>query len=177
MPFQVLMPQLGESVNEGTLTKWLKVKGEQIEEFEPLLEVNTDKVDTEIPSPASGYLLDILIDEGNTVEAGTLLAWIGEPEDEIPSGIISPETIPGINVEMEATHVTDEPRIQSRVPSGQPAGGRDRTLGFISPVVANIASENNVDLFKITGTGKNGRITKNDILNYLDQPSSKDASN
>ena len=91
MPFQVLMPQLGESVNEGTLTKWLKVKGDQIEEFEPLLEVNTDKVDTEIPSPASGTLLEILVDEGITVEAGTLLAWIGESEDEIPPGITSPE--------------------------------------------------------------------------------------
>ncbi len=176
MPFQVLMPQLGESVNEGTLTKWLKVKGDQIEEFEPLLEVNTDKVDTEIPSPASGTLLEILVDEGITVEAGTLLAWIGESEDEIPPGITSPEKTHEINVDLDGSKAHVEPRIQTRATSEQPAAGRDRTLGFVSPVVANIANENNVDLFQITGTGKNGRITKNDILNYLDQPKGQSVS-
>jgi pyruvate/2-oxoglutarate dehydrogenase complex dihydrolipoamide acyltransferase (E2) component len=83
---KVIMPQLGESVVEGTVTKWLRQEGEQIEEFDSLLEVNTDKVDTEIPSPASGTLLKILVPEGQTVEAGTLLAWIGQPGDEIPLG-------------------------------------------------------------------------------------------
>jgi len=169
MPFQVLMPQLGESVNEGTLTKWLKVKGDQIEEFEPLLEVNTDKVDTEIPSPASGFLLEILVDEGITVEAGTLLAWIGESKDEVPPEKKSPENMHEINVELGSSQIPDEQGIQTRATSEQPTAGRDRTLGFISPLVAKIASENNVDLSQITGTGKNGRITKNDILNFLDQ--------
>ncbi len=86
MPIQVLMPQLGESVVEGTINRWLKAKGEQITEFEPLLEVNTDKVDTEIPSPAAGTLLDILIPAGTTVNAGTLLAWIGEAGEALPEG-------------------------------------------------------------------------------------------
>src|SRR3990172_8051134 len=86
MPIQVTMPLLGESVVEGTISRWLKAKGEQITEFEPLLEVNTDKVDTEIPSPATGTLLDILIPEGTTVNAGTLLAWIGEAGERVPAG-------------------------------------------------------------------------------------------
>jgi 2-oxoglutarate dehydrogenase E2 component (dihydrolipoamide succinyltransferase) len=169
MPYKVLMPQLGESVIEGTITKWLKAAGDQVEEFEALLEVNTDKVDSEIPSPASGTILEILIDEGNTVEAGTLLAWIGDSEDEVPAEITSTETISDTNIGLIETQVPDEPAIQNTAASVQPVVGRDRTLGFISPVVAKIASENNVDLFQITGTGKNGRITKNDILNYLDQ--------
>ena len=74
MPVEVLMPQMGESVDEATITKWLKKKGDQVEEYEALLEVNTDKVDTEIPSPVSGILLDILISEGEIVQAGSLLA-------------------------------------------------------------------------------------------------------
>jgi len=177
MPHKVLMPQLGESVIEGTLTKWLKVVGDHVEEFEPLLEVNTDKVDTEIPSPASGTLLEILIDEGKTVEAGTLLALIGDLEDEVPPEITPTETIRVLNDGMEGTQVADEPAIQSKATSVQPGVGRNRTLGFISPVVANIANENNVDLFQITGTGKNGRITKYDILNYIDRTTIKGITN
>ena len=86
MPIQVIMPLLGESVDEGIVSKWLKKTGEEIKEYDPLLEVNTDKVDTEIPSPGSGTVLEILIAEGSTVTAGTLLAWIGEPGEEIPEG-------------------------------------------------------------------------------------------
>ena len=86
------MPQLGESVVEGTVTKWLKKEGETIDEFEALLEVNTDKVDTEIPSPAGGTVLKLVVAEGITVTAGTVLAWIGEPGEEIPTGDTTPET-------------------------------------------------------------------------------------
>ena len=84
MPIKVVMPQLGESVTEGTISKWLKVIGEEIKEFEPLLEVNTDKVDSEIPSPGDGILLAILVDEGTIVTAGTTLAWIGDDGETIP---------------------------------------------------------------------------------------------
>jgi pyruvate/2-oxoglutarate dehydrogenase complex dihydrolipoamide acyltransferase (E2) component len=90
MPIQVLMPQLGESVDEGTISKWLIKIGEEIKEYDPLLEVNTDKVDSEIPSPASGTLLAILVAEGTVVNAGTLLAWIGEPGEAIPDGGTTP---------------------------------------------------------------------------------------
>ena len=84
MPTEVIMPQLGESVVEGTVTKWLKQVGDQVEEFEPLLEVNTDKVDTEVPSPSTGTVLEVYVQEGETVEAGTLLAMLGQPGEEVP---------------------------------------------------------------------------------------------
>src|SRR5512138_852301 len=86
MATKVIMPQLGESVVEGTVTKWLHKEGEKINEFDALLEVNTDKVDTEIPSPAGGTVLKLLVPEGTTVQAGTVLAWIGDPGEAVPEG-------------------------------------------------------------------------------------------
>ncbi len=95
MPTQVVMPQLGESVLEATLTKWLKAVGESVHENEPLVEVNTDKVDTEVPSPASGVLLEILAPEGTTVQAGALLARIGKPgEADTQSASLRPKRLP-----------------------------------------------------------------------------------
>src|SRR3989304_505658 len=93
----VIMPQLGESVVEGTLSKWLKKEGDPVNEFEPLMEVNTDKVDTEIPAPASGVVLKLLIPEGTTVKAGTLLAVIGQPGETVsPGGAARPVARPAI---------------------------------------------------------------------------------
>src|SRR5512133_1759242 len=83
MATQVIMPQLGESVVEGTLTKWLKNPGDTVEQYEPLVEVNTDKVDTEVPSPAGGVLLEVVVPAGTVVQAGALLAWIGGPGEEL----------------------------------------------------------------------------------------------
>jgi 2-oxoglutarate dehydrogenase E2 component (dihydrolipoamide succinyltransferase) len=87
MSTEVIMPQLGESVVEGTVSKWLIEEGETIEEFEPLLEINTDKVDTEIPSPGSGTLLRVYVGEGETVAAGTVLAMLGEPGESVPESV------------------------------------------------------------------------------------------
>lgn len=170
MPTQVIMPQFGESVIEGTITRWLKSPGEEVSEFEPLLEVNTDKVDSEIPSPVAGVLLDVVVPEGATVQAGTTLAWIGEPGETTPEGggngdkarseggALSQSTLsPPVGV------------VEETAPRAMPVPGRDRDLGFISPVVARIASEKGIDLFQVTGTGQSGRITKKDILNYLEQ--------
>ncbi|NIS82534.1 MAG: 2-oxo acid dehydrogenase subunit E2 [Anaerolineales bacterium] len=160
MANEVIMPQLGESVVEGTVTKWLKSEGDAIEEFEPLLEVNTDKVDTEVPAPASGTVLKLYVAEGQTVRAGTLLAMIGKPGDPLP------ET-------PQVKHATEE-KAPSPLPepvTAQPAApqpGRSQKLGFISPVVARIASEHGVDLMMVPGTGRNGRITKKDVLAYLE---------
>ena len=161
MPIQVIMPQLGESVVEGTISRWLKAKGEQITEFEPLLEVNTDKVDSEIPSPAAGTLLEILIPAGTTVNAGTLLAWIGEVGEAVPSG-------------GEGTPVTlndaSQAGVQAPLPAAPPlTPGRDQGMGFISPVVARIAGEQGVDLMQVGGSGQGGRITKKDVLAYIEQ--------
>lgn len=163
MPSEVFMPQMGESVVEGTITRWLKTKGEQVEEYEALLEVNTDKVDTEIPSPVSGVLLEILVPEGTTVQAGTLLGWIGETGEAIPSETEQREE----PAQAEATPAT--PAAAVAVPPPLVEAGRERDLGFISPVVARIASEHRVDLSRVPGTGQAGRITKKDILAYIEQ--------
>ncbi len=171
MPVEVIMPQLGESVEEATITKWLKSQGDTIEEYEPLLEVNTDKVDSEIPSPASGVLLEILIPEGTTIQAGTRLAWIGEKGESAPNGgerrgeADGKEQKPVAAPELAAAEVAQAPASTAQAP----AAGRDRDLGFISPVVARIASENNVDLYQLQGSGQGGRITKKDVLAYIAQ--------
>ena len=160
MPTKVIMPKLGESVVEGTVTAWLKSEGEEIKEFDPLLEVNTDKVETEIPSPASGTILKVIVPEGETVEAGTILAWIGEPGEDVPEGEQPPAQNHEPHETPDAESISDEPVMV------RPAG-RDQALGYISPVVARLAREKNVDLDKVKGTGMNGRITKKDVLDYL----------
>jgi pyruvate/2-oxoglutarate dehydrogenase complex dihydrolipoamide acyltransferase (E2) component len=154
MPAKVIMPQLGESVVEGTVSKWLKNVGDSVDEFEPLLEVSTDKVDTEIPSPARGVLLKIYIPEGTTVERGVLLAVIGQPGETVPdsSGVASASTnnhSQPVVVE-NANHASAETQIQR-----------------YSPVVARMAAEHNLDLTKIQGTGMGGRVTKKDVEAFL----------
>jgi len=166
MAVQVQMPHLGESVDEGVITKWLIAEGDFIEEYEPLLEVNTDKVDTEIPSPASGVLLKILVSEGTTVQAGSVLAWIGEEHESPLDG--DPES----QISSTSTNTTTTPTTTHNVETSTrmetPAPGRDQELGFISPIVARIASEHGIDLYQIIGTGKGGRITKRDVLAFLE---------
>jgi len=165
MPNQVIMPQLGESVVEGTITKWLKTKGDLVQEFEPLLEVNTDKVDTEVPSPASGVLLDILVPEGTTVRAGELLAVIGQAGEvvELSKQIGEASALSEENLSKKTSK-----NIPAHIQKARIHPGHDQNLGFISPLVARIASERDVDLSQIDGTGQGGRITKKDVLNYLE---------
>ena len=160
MATKVIMPQLGESVVEGTVTAWLIKQGDQVEEFEPLVEINTDKVDTEVPAPASGVLLKIYVAAGETVEAGRLLAVIGDEGEQVPADE-GPKT----------TTAPTEKRPKSPAPSEEMAisPGRREGLGFISPVVARMASEHNIDLSKIEGSGRQGRITKQDVQAFLDE--------
>jgi 2-oxoglutarate dehydrogenase dihydrolipoamide succinyltransferase (E2 component) len=163
MPTQVVMPQLGESVLEATITKWLKAAGETVQENEPLVEVNTDKVDTEVPSPASGVLLEILVAEGTTVKAGALLARIGEAGEAVVSGKPAPEKA--------AAPLAPAPA--APVPAPATPAGRSGDLGFISPVVSRMAHDFRINLSQVTGTGQGGRITKKDLLAYIerrDQP-------
>ncbi len=162
MPEKVIMPQLGESVVEGTLIKWLVKEGDHVEEFDSLMEVESAKVNTEIPSPASGTLLKILIEEGTTVEAGTILGWIGEPEEKVPAE-------DGIVAEEVSSETTQPIQTKSEEITPKRDSGRDRDLGFISPVVARLARENNIDLSLITGTGNNNRITKKDVLQFIEK--------
>jgi pyruvate/2-oxoglutarate dehydrogenase complex dihydrolipoamide acyltransferase (E2) component len=159
MATKVLVPLLGEGVEEVTVTKWLKKEGDSVNELEPLLEVNTDKVDTEIPAPATGTILKILAEEGVPAKVGAILAFIGKPGEnvdiqlsggQVPS-VKSPDTEKTVakeNVTPDTSHMI-------------------RDLGFISPVVAKIAVEHGVNLQQIQGTGLNGRITKNDVLGFV----------
>jgi 2-oxoglutarate dehydrogenase E2 component (dihydrolipoamide succinyltransferase) len=167
MPEKVIMPQLGESVVEGTLVKWLVNVGDKIEEFDSIIEVESAKVNTEIPSPATGTLLKILVEEGTTVNAGTILAWIGEPGEEIPDDSGS--------VEIEETQPVSQSESSTQLNKAEPATGRDRDLGFISPVVAKLAQEHQIDLHQIKGTGNSGRITKKDVLNFIKSAPGEDA--
>jgi 2-oxoglutarate dehydrogenase E2 component (dihydrolipoamide succinyltransferase) len=158
MATKVIMPQLGESVVEGTVTKWLKAVGEKVNEFEPILELNTDKVDTEVPAPASGTVLKIYIGEGQTVRAGTLLGVIGEAGEAVPEEAAEPQPTSG---RPKPTLAPAQPAPAAAAPMAK------QDLGFISPVVARIAAENDVDLAQVRGTGQGGRITKKDVLAYL----------
>ncbi|MEM5776410.1 MAG: biotin/lipoyl-containing protein, partial [Anaerolineaceae bacterium] len=167
MATQVIMPQLGESVVEGTVMQWFKKEGDKIDEFESLLEVNTDKVNTEIPAPAAGVVLKILVPENETVKAGTIIAWIGQPGESIegaqaPAAHAAPAAAPTPPAEMTTSAAAAPP------PVTVPAVGRDRDLGFISPVVARLARERNVDLYAVKGSGEGGRITKKDVLSFLE---------
>jgi len=161
----VVMPQMGVSVSEGTITRWLKQEGEHIEADEPLLEISTDKVDTEVPSPASGTVTQILVQEGETVAVGTKLAQIGgsaaaaapaaaEPEPEAEA---APEPA------AEAPPAPEPAAPAAPAPVASPNG-----KAFVSPVVARIASEHGVDPGQISGTGKGGRVTKQDILAFVE---------
>jgi len=156
MATKVLVPLLGEGVEEVTVTKWLKQEGDDIQELEPLLEVNTDKVDTEIPAPASGRVLKIVAKEGLPAKVGEVLAFIGRPGEkaEAPSTPVGPPK------------PSSQPPSAEAKETGQPAPRRE--AAFISPVVARIASEQGVDLSKVRGTGLNGRITKRDVLAFVE---------
>jgi 2-oxoisovalerate dehydrogenase E2 component (dihydrolipoyl transacylase) len=155
MATEVLMPQLGESVVEGKVSRWLKQEGEAVKQYEPILEVETDKVTTEVTAADSGTLIKILVAEGLTVKAGTPLAVIGQPGEVVPVGAgLAPA--PG--------HAVAAPQMVSAVEAARPSGPAAR----VSPVVARIAAEHNVDVSQIRGTGEGGRVTKKDILAYVE---------
>ena len=165
MPTKVLVPLLGEGVEEVTVTKWLKREGDSINELEPLLEVNTDKVDTEIPAPSSGVVLKIQMEEGAVAKVGEVLAVIGKAGESIDSGW------PAVSGEKKDSEKREETRQEPAAPTPtanyQPLT-TNRELGFISPVVAKIAAEYGVNLQNVPGTGLNGRITKKDVLNFIE---------
>ena len=181
----VVMPQMGVSVSEGTITRWLKQEGEQVEADEPLLEISTDKVDTEVPSPASGTLTQILVQEGETVDVGTKLGQIGgaasaetpAPESAPPPEAAQPEAAPAkpataeVAAEAEAASPAETPAPTAPEPSAAPPAApapSGNGKAFVSPVVARIASEHGVDPSQVPGTGSGGRVTKKDILAFVE---------
>jgi 2-oxoglutarate dehydrogenase E2 component (dihydrolipoamide succinyltransferase) len=181
----VVMPQMGVSVSEGTITKWLKQEGEQIAADEPLLEISTDKVDTEVPSPGEGVVQQILVQEGETVDVGTKLAVIAPegaaaqpPAAEAPP---EPATAPAAaeadtpssaegdvsTTEPQASEPPAAPPAAPVPPAPEPSDGAGEKT-FVSPVVARIASEHGVDVDQVEGTGRGGRVTKKDILAFVE---------
>jgi pyruvate dehydrogenase E2 component (dihydrolipoamide acetyltransferase) len=187
----VLMPELGESVTEGTVTRWLKKVGDLVDVDEPLVEVSTDKVDTEIPSPVAGTLISITAEEDVTVSVGGELARIGtgasaaaaKPEPEAPPAA-QPEAKPAPQPEPEAKpapqappatppepaptpQATPEPAPQPRAESAPTASAA--STPYVTPLVRKLAAENNIDLSQVSGTGVGGRIRKQDVLSAAQQ--------
>ena len=147
---EIRMPQMGESITEGTITKWLKNVGDTVQRDEPIFEISTDKVDAEIPSPVEGKLTEILVKEGSTVTVNTVVAMIGGGAAPAQPAASAAPAAPPVAAAASAS-----------------AGETPRS----SPLVRKIASENNVDLQQLAGTGASGRITKQDILGHLEKPS------
>lgn len=188
MATNVVMPQLGESVVEGTVGKWFKGVGDRIEQYEPIMEVVTDKVTTEIPSPSAGTLLQVLVQEGTTVKAGTVLAVIGQPGEEIPAGATpsaaqaqlesaqpkqaSAPSIPATTAMKMETSTPEAPATSQKGPDGQGVvEKKDGGAGMrLTPVVARMISEFNItseELKSINGSGEGGRVSKKDLENFL----------
>src|SRR5829696_7955626 len=149
----VVMPQMGVSVSEGTITKWLKQQGEQVEADEPLLEISTDKVDTEVPSPGSGVLSEILVQEGQTVDVGTKLAVIGgdgagaaaPPQEDVPAPATAEAAAEADAASPAETPAPAAPPEPAQQPAEAPQAPSTNGKTFVSPVVAKIASEHGVD--------------------------------
>ena len=155
MATKILMPQLGESVVEGTVSRWRVQVGDQVKQYDVLLEVSTDKVDTEIPSPVAGTVLSIVAADGETVKAGSLIALIGQPSEEIDAAA------PAAPAAGQTTAASAE--------SAQAAPGAADAARRLSPVVARMVAEHGLDVTQIRGAGLGGRVTKKDVQTFLEQ--------
>ncbi len=179
MATNVVMPQLGESVVEGTVGKWLKQVGDKVEQYEPIMEVVTDKVTTEIPAPAAGTMLQIVVPEGTTVKAGAVVAVIGaqgEPVQQAPAGTPAGAPAPTLSARPPEPAPAGTRTAVPEPPSGEPHNGHGTKR--LTPVVARMISEHNisdVELKTIPGTGEGGRITKKDVERYVAQRSAQPA--
>ncbi len=172
MPTEVIMPQMGESIFEGTITKWLKTIGDAVEIDEPLFEISTDKVDAEIPSPVAGVLAEIRFPEGATVEVNTVVAVIGEAGSSVASATkAKADALGAAQPKTQATALPDiaQSPVQKSAEPQVPPGGRIRS----SPLARRVAKEHGLDLSRIAGTGSEGRITKDDVLRAASSPAAQ----
>ena len=171
----VVMPQMGESITEGTVSKWLKAVGEKIDKDEPILEISTDKVDAEVPSPAAGTLLEILVNEGETVEVGAVLARIGAEGAVAQPTATKPVATEPVKTEVPIAPTTPAVQPQARAASAGASNGGNGNASIdelrrskSSPLVRNIAKQHGVDITRIPGSGLSGRVTKKDILSFIE---------
>src|SRR5579864_6268709 len=165
MPTDIIMPQMGESIVEGTITKWLKKPGDKVQRDEPLFEISTDKVDAEIPAPASGILQEIKVTEGTTVGVNTIVGTIA-----VDGEAAAAPSKPAPAKAAPATPAPKEEKKTAPVPApalAAPAQDEDEEARS-SPLVRKIAREHGVSLSHVTGTGLGGRITKQDIMQFIE---------
>ena len=169
MASDVLMPQMGESIAEGTIVRWIKKLGDSVDRDEPLFEISTDKVDAEIPSPFAGVLTEILAREGETVPVNSVVAIISPPGSKVAPSATAAVPAPPVVVaaapspapaSAAAAPVTESPSVS----------GDERLRQRSSPLVRKIAQEHHVDITELQGTGIAGRVTKQDILSYIASP-------
>lgn len=163
---EITLPQLGETVTEGTITKWFKKVGDSVALDEPLFEVSTDKVDTEVPSPIAGVLTEIRVAEGDTVPVGTVIAVVGDA-----GAAPAPAAGPAASAAAPAPAPAPAPALVASTPAS--ATGSSGTSTVLSPVVRKLIAENNLDAAAITGTGPGGRITRDDVLAAISRGSAK----
>ena len=168
----VVMPQMGESIVEGTLTKWLKKPGDRVERDEPLFEISTDKVDTEIPSPSAGTLGEILVQEGATVGINTVVGRINEGSSNGASATAVAPSAPATTAAPAHIPASTAPASTAPVAAASAAVDVVADAGPLSPLVRKMARENTIDLNQVRGTGAGGRITKQDLETFLDARSS-----
>jgi pyruvate dehydrogenase E2 component (dihydrolipoamide acetyltransferase) len=174
----IQMPQLGETIIEGTVLKWLKAEGDTVERDEPLFEISTDKVDTEVPSPVAGTLTKIIVAEGQTVPVGTELAEVASDEDAATATApATPAAAPSAADTDEPAAATTDPGAASETSAATPAGAvragavpvspmpdRGPRSQILSPLVRRLAQEHGIDLSTVAGTGTGGRVTKHDVM-------------
>ena len=171
---EVTLPQLGETVTEGTITRWFKKVGDTVALDEPLFEVSTDKVDTEVPSPIAGVLTEIRVPEGETVPVGAVIGVVGDagavvaaPPAAAPAPVVEAAPAPVVAAPVAAPAPVATPVVAAPVPAAAPAAGNDNRL--LSPVVRRLVNEHNLSVDSIAGTGPGGRITREDVLDHIDK--------
>lgn len=173
---EVTLPQLGETVTEGTITRWFKKVGDTVAADEPLFEVSTDKVDTEVPSPVAGVLTEIRVPEGETVPVGAVIGVVGDagaavaaPPATAPAPVVEAAPAPVVTAPVVAAPVpvVTAPVVAAPAPAVAPAAGNDNRL--LSPVVRRLVNEHNLNVDSIAGTGPGGRITREDVLDHIDK--------
>ena len=176
MPTNVVMPQMGESIAEGTIVRWIKKVGDQVDRDEPLFEISTDKVDAEIPSPAAGQLAEIRVKEGETVPVNSVVAVIGTageapaaPSGTVPEAAVGQPEQPAPQAAAAAPPApAAKDKKQEKEEDDEEEDDEESPRQKSSPLVRRIAREHNVDIRNIQGTGINGRVTKGDILAYIE---------
>ena len=184
---EITLPQLGETVTEGTITRWFKKVGEAVAADEPLFEVSTDKVDTEVPSPIAGVLTEIRVAEGDTVPVGTVIAVVGDsagapapaPAAPAPAAAPTPPPAPAPApvAAPPAPAAAPAPVAAPPAPTSPVPAPASSTEGMVlSPVVRKLISENGLDASRINGTGPGGRITRDDVMAVIDSGTSRPAA-